>query len=151
MVRRDMETIVPIGCVVAQRVDEIVDGRVEVFTFARDREPRQERRPTATFGSDDRAGGTKCAQLRPKQFAVDNSEAGVVALKRGDDTRVRSIENPAEIGPSLGIRGEVANGHVLKATADREYVKYVKYVTACGRRRSSRLTTSCRCATRLVD
>jgi len=52
----------------------------------------------------------------------------VVALECGDDARVGGIEHTSEIGPSLGIGGEVANGHVLKATDVSRYVKYVMYV-----------------------
>ena len=41
----------------------------------------------------------------------------------------RLIENAAEIGPSLGVRREMANGHVPKAIGESAYVKYVAYAT----------------------
>jgi hypothetical protein len=125
-----METVIPIRRVVAQRVDEIVDGGVEVFAFASDGEPGKECRPTSAFGSDDCACGTKCAQLRPKELTVDHCEAGVVALECGDDTGVRGIEYTAKVGPSLGVRREVTDGHVINATDASTYVKYMPYSEA---------------------
>jgi hypothetical protein len=52
----------------------------------------------------------------------------VVAFECGDDAGVGGVEHTTEIGPGLGIGGEVANSHVLKATDVMTYVKYVMYV-----------------------